>query len=158
MKSILFFTFFFATVIWLSSCTYQNSKKEPLSTTNIILDQQTQMINDQIAQIEKAIDNFVKSDGRPIVIDTSKTIIRLDTLPKKEMEFATIKYRLQVIERSISNISQAKKIQTMGKGCHWERRCAYITCCRWGAPPSDPGTVKCIEQCCGAYETVLVCD
>ena len=47
---------------------------------------------------------------------------------------------------------------SVGCNCRFVRECVYVTCCQWGAPPSDPGTVKCMKQCCGAWESRFVCD
>ncbi len=46
---------------------------------------------------------------------------------------------------------------TVGCNCSIQRVCVAYGCLEWGAPPSDPYTVKCLKQGCVEWEDKFIC-
>lgn len=130
---------------------------------------------DHIATLETTIENIIRSiSDKPIKEVELPKLRESSQMPPLNTEEQT-KKRLEAAIQSLRNISlflatkntttkakQTRLVSTscdsVGCNCHFVRECVYIYCCQWGAPPSDPGTVKCMKQCCGAWETRFVCD
>src|SRR5215213_1562153 len=119
-------------------------------------------IIDRLAALERSIDRIMEllsGQARPTEapVSKAKTADVAQALAAGTAEVT--EKRLEAAEKTLSNVAAflAAKGDKPGSNCHWVRECVYMTCCRWGAPPSDPGTVKCMEQCCGAWENRLVC-
>lgn len=120
-------------------------------------------IEDRMAAIEAYIEQIVRTlsgQSRATEVPVPKTMTREVAQLRTADAAELTKKRLEAAERSLSNVASflATKSAQAGSKCRWVRECVYVSCCRWGAPPSDPGTVKCMEQCCGAWENRLVCD
>jgi hypothetical protein len=136
----------------------------------------SQAVNDELAAVEKSIERIMqilsgqqKPLEKPLSTITANALAAKTTAngrqakasePADQATDELTKQRLAAAEKSLANVATAlaNKDDKPRSNCHWERVCVYITCCRWGAPPSDPGTVKCLDQCCGAYENKLVCN
>lgn len=121
-------------------------------------------IVDHVDALERSIENVVatlSSGARPAEAPVAKSLQFGGAATEAEEQVHALEKRLEAARKSLDNIaSSTEKFKTNSAGldeCHWVKECVYITCCRWGAPPSDPGTVKCLEQCCGAWEMRYVC-
>ena len=109
-----------------------------------------------VGQILRILTGQTRAIEAPVPKATKQEIRQFRTEGTAELT----EKRLDAVERSLSNIASflETKNEKPGNKCCWVRECVYIYCCQWGAPPSDPGTVKCMKQCCGAWEDRLVCD
>jgi hypothetical protein len=124
--------------------------------------------DDRLAALEKSVERIMRilsGQDKPVDATADKSVQKLTAGEQGQSAEAAsadlTRKRFEAVEKSLANIADflAKKDgKSSGSTCRWERVCVYITCCRFGAPPSDPGTVKCLDQCCGTYENRLVCD
>jgi hypothetical protein len=119
-------------------------------------------VGDRLTAIEKSVQRIMMLlSGQAEALDVPKVTSAATSPELPVTDAATVlEKRLEATEKSLANVAAAlaAKNEKPGSNCRWVRECVYITCCKWGAPPSDPGTVKCTEQCCGTWENRLVCD
>jgi hypothetical protein len=118
-------------------------------------------IGSRLAAMETSIERIVlaiSGETRPREKTTMQRVQKQEEiLPELSGAKRTLK-RLEAVEKSLTNIADFLATgQKPGSNCKLVPVCVYHTCCKWGAPPSDPGTNKCMEPCCGTWETKLVC-
>lgn len=137
------------------------SGEQPAATTAAV---PAKAVEGRVSGLEKKIERILQIlSGKKQPTEPPKVTATKQSVPPTTPATAAAEQldkRLEAAEKSLANIADvlAAKNQKVGDNCHWVKECVYITCCRWGAPPSDPGTVKCMEQCCGAWENKLVCN
>ncbi len=128
-----------------------------------------QVTTEQIDNMEKTLATLIQhlTKGK-IKIETASTetastdeAIKLKIVSPAQSKADALNYRIKAIQKTLANITKAASSPGdcgyVGCNCRIVKVCVAIGCCRWGAPPSDPGTVKCMQQCCVAWEERFVC-